>query len=199
MTFAERLMSARAPESQRGAATTSGSGENGIDAAVRRAQQGDVGAFEIVYRAHAARIHALCRRMTGDESQARDLVQDVFVRAWERLTTFREQSAFSTWLHRLGVNVVLEHLRSRRRDDTRHEHADEMLAGPGSLSDRLDARMDLDAALARLPAGARTVFLLHDIEGYSHDEIAQMTGIAAGTARTQLWRARRALMGMLDA
>ncbi|HVE33004.1 MAG TPA: sigma-70 family RNA polymerase sigma factor [Gemmatimonadaceae bacterium] len=167
--------------------------------AVRRARQGDVDAFEIVYRAHAARIYALCRRMTGDDLQARDLVQDVFVRAWERLTTFREQSAFSTWLHRLGVNVVLEHLRSRKREDSRHTDANEWLAVPGSPAARLDTRMDLDKALARLPAGARTVFLLHDIEGYSHDEIAQMTGIAPGTARAQLWRARRALMGMLDA
>lgn len=168
-----------------------------IDDAIRRARQGDVDAFEIVYRAHSTRIYALCRRMVGDETQARDLVQDVFVRAWERLTTFREQSAFGTWLHRLGVNVVLEHLRSRKRDDARHVDADEWLTGPGSPAERLEARMDLDKALARLPAGARTVFLL-DMEGYSHDEIAQMTGIAPGTSRAQLWRARRALMGMLD-
>jgi len=189
-------MNARAPESSRLVQAESESAR--IDDAVRRARQGDVGAFEIVYRAHAARIYALCRRMVGDDAQARDLVQDVFVRAWERLTTFREQSAFGTWLHRLAVNVVLEQLRSRKRDDARHTDADEWLAGPGSLAERLDTRMDLDKALARLPAGARTVFLLHDIEGYSHDEIAQMTGIAPGTARAQLWRARRALMGMLD-
>ncbi len=189
-------MKAGASESGRVAAAESDSVT--IDDAVRRARQGDVGAFEIVYRAHAARIYALCRRMTDDDTQARDLVQDVFVRAWERLVTFREQSAFATWLHRLGVNVVLEHLRSRKRNDTRHTDVGEWIPGPGSMGDRLDARMDLDAALARLPAGSRTVFLLHDIEGYSHDEIAQMTGIAAGTARAQLWRARRALMGMLD-
>jgi RNA polymerase sigma-70 factor (ECF subfamily) len=189
-------MNARASESSRVGSAMSESER--IDDAVRRARQGDVAAFEIVYRAHAPRIYALCRRMTGDDTQARDLVQDVFVRAWERLTTFREQSAFATWLHRLGVNVVLEQLRSRKRDDTRHTDAGEWIAGPGSVGDRLDARMDLDAALARLPTGARTVFLLHDIEGYSHDEIAQMTGIAPGTARAQLWRARRALMGMLD-
>lgn len=189
-------MNARAPESSRIAAAESESAR--IDSAVRRARQGDVGAFEIVYRAHAARIYALCRRMTSDDALARDLVQDVFVRAWERLTTFREQSAFGTWLHRLGVNVVLEHLRSRKRDDARYVEADELLAGPGSLSEQLHTRMDLDTALARLPSGARTVFLLHDVEGYSHDEIAQMTGIAAGTSRAQLWRARRALMGVLD-
>ena len=187
-------MNARA-ESSRIASPESESAR--IDDAVRRARQGDVDAFEIVYQAHATRIYVLCRRMVGDEAQARDLVQDVFVRAWERLTTFREQSAFGTWLHRLGVNVVLEHLRSRKRDDARHVDADEWLAGPGSLAERLEARMDLDKALARLPAGARTVFLL-DMEGYSHDEIAQMTGIAPGTSRAQLWRARRALMGMLD-
>jgi RNA polymerase sigma-70 factor (ECF subfamily) len=188
-------MNARASESNRVAPPESESA--GIDDAVRRARQGDVEAFEIVYRTHAARIYALCRRMVGDDMQARDLVQDVFVRAWERLITFREQSAFGTWLHRLGVNVVLEHLRSRKRDDARHVEADEWLAGPGSPAERLETRMDLDKALARLPAGARTVFLL-DMEGYSHDEIAQMTGIAPGTSRAQLWRARRALMGMLD-
>ena len=189
-------MNARAPEASRTSPAESDSA--GIDDAVRRARQGDVDAFEIVYRAHATRIYALCRRMVGDDAQARDLVQDVFVRAWERLVTFREQSAFGTWLHRLGVNVVLEHLRSRKRDDARHTDADDFLAGPGSPADRIETRLDLDAALARLPNGARTVFLLHDIEGYSHDEIAQMTGIAPGTARAQLWRARRALMGMLD-
>jgi len=189
-------MRPRASESSR--ITTEASKSERIDDAVRRARQGDVSAFEIVYHAHAARIYALCRRMTGDDAQARDLVQDVFVRAWERLTTFRGQSAFATWLHRLGVNVVLEQLRSRKRDDTRHTDVGDWIAGPGSIGDRLDARMDLDAALARLPTGARTVFLLHDIDGYSHEEISQMTGIAAGTARAQLWRARRALMGMLE-
>jgi RNA polymerase sigma-70 factor (ECF subfamily) len=190
-------MNARAPESSRIAAAEPESAR--IADAVRRARQGDVAAFEIVYRVHAAPIYRLCRRMIGDDAQARDLVQDVFVRAWERLTTFREQSAFATWLHRLGVNVVLEHMRSRKRDDARHTEADDFLASPGSLLEQVHTRMDLDAALARLPRGARTVFLLHDIEGYSHDEIAQMTGIAPGTARAQLWRARRALMGLLDA
>jgi RNA polymerase sigma-70 factor (ECF subfamily) len=197
LTYAKRLMNARAPKSSRIAGSESESAR--IADAVRHARQGDVAAFEIVYRAHAAPIYRLCRRMIGDEAQARDLVQDVFVRAWERLTTFREQSAFGTWLHRLGVNVVLEHMRSRKRDDARHTEADDLLASPGSLSEQVHTRMDLDAALARLPRGARTVFLLHDIEGYSHDEIAQMTGIAPGTARAQLWRARRALMGLLDA
>ncbi|HET7552767.1 MAG TPA: RNA polymerase sigma factor [Gemmatimonadaceae bacterium] len=168
---------------------------------VRRAQQGDVGAFESLYRTHAPAIHALARRMVGDEREAREVVQDIFVRAWERLASFRGESTLGTWLHRLAVNVVLERLRSARRDAGRFTD-DDVTTAPisGPTSDaRLDARMDIDAALARLPAGARTVFVLHDIEGYSHEEIATITGLAPGTARAQLWRARRRLMRLLDA
>src|SRR3954466_6411745 len=165
------------------------------DDVVRRAQQGDVPAFEILYKFHAASVFALCRRMTGDEREARELVQDVFVRAWERLRTFRGESSLFTWLHRLAVNVVLGHLRSSSRHPTAELQDD--IAGSGS-SDGIDDRLDLDAAVARLPAGARTVFVLHDIHGYSHDDIAQMTGIAPGTARAQLWRARRALLHALE-
>ncbi len=170
----------------------------GIDDVVRRAQRGDVEAFESLYRTHATAIYALCRRMTGDEGEARDLVQDVFVRAWERLTSFRGQSSLGTWLHRLGVNVVLERIRSTKRDAARLIEGDDSTFGSHSSAPAIDASIDLDAALVHLPRGARTVFVLHDIEGYSHDEIALMTGIAAGTARAQLWRARRALMRMLD-
>jgi len=172
-----------------------------IDDVVRRAQQGDVGAFESIYRTHSVAMLALCRRMAGDDREARELVQDIFVRAWERLTTFRGQSSLATWLHRLGVNVVLEHLRSSKRDASRlidGDDADDGIFGSRSPTGQLDAAIDLDAALVRLPGGARTVFVLHDIEGYSHDEISQMTGIAPGTARAQLWRARRALMRLLD-
>lgn len=175
------------------------------DEVVRRAQQGDVAAFESLYRMHAPAIHALARRMLGDERDAREMVQDIFVRAWERLASFRGESALGTWLHRLGVNLILERLRSASRDAGRFTD-DDVAAAPMSattsearLDARLDARMDIDAALARLPAGARTVFVLHDIEGYTHEEIATMTGLAPGTARAQLWRARRRLMRLLDA
>lgn len=167
---------------------------------IGRAQAGDVDAFEAVYRAHATAIHALCLRMTGDVGDARDLVQDVFVRAWERLPSFRGQSSLATWLHRLAVNVVLEKWRSTKRDALR------MIDDPdGTAFDApmvqldLDATMDIAEAMTKLPAGARTVFVLHEIEGYSHEEIAAMTGIAAGTSRTQLFRARRALATMLNA
>jgi RNA polymerase sigma-70 factor (ECF subfamily) len=171
-----------------------------IDDVVRRAQQGDVDAFEAIYRTHSVAIVALCRRMAagGDDREVRELVQDVFVRAWERLTTFRGQSSLTTWLHRLAVNVVLERFRSSKRDAARLIDADEMTFGSPSPAAQLDAAIDLDSALVQLPGGARTVFVLHDIEGYSHDEISQMTGIAPGTARAQLWRARRALMRLLD-
>jgi RNA polymerase sigma-70 factor (ECF subfamily) len=169
-----------------------------VDDVVRRAQQGDVEAFERIYRTHSPAVYALCRRMVGDERESRDLVQDVFVRTWQRLTTFRGQSALGTWIHRLAVNVVLEQLRSAKRDTLRFIDDDDD-ALPSSTNERqLDTAMDLDRALVRLPAGARSVFVLHDIHGYSHDEIAQMTGIAPGTARAQLWRARRALMRLLD-
>src|SRR5580765_7248024 len=138
-----------------------------IDDVLRRAQHGDVDAFEAIYRASAPKIFALCRRMTGDEVEARELVQDVFVRAWERLATFRGQSALATWLHRLAVNVVLERLRSAKREAARLIEGDETTLGGPLGPGETDARLDFEAALARLPAGARTVLVLH-LEGYSH-------------------------------
>ncbi len=169
-----------------------------MDAIVRRAQRGDVDAFEAVYHAQLPPILALCRRMCGDDREARDLVQDVFVRAWERLPGFRGQSALATWLHRLAVNVVLETWRTSKRSALRmlDDPAGEVLEAQAVQSNS-DVTMDIATALTRLPNGSRTVFVLHDIEGYSHDEIAAMTGIAAGTSRTQLFRARRALARLL--
>jgi RNA polymerase sigma-70 factor (ECF subfamily) len=169
------------------------------DAVVRRAQGGDVDAFEAVYRAHVPAIHALCRRMSGEDAEANELVQDVFVRAWERLPSFRGQSSLATWLHRLAVNVVLEKWRSNKREALRMiDDADGLALDAWPAQHDPDVLMDVEAAVTRLPAGSRTVFVLHDIEGYSHDEIASMTGIAAGTSRTQLFRARRALARVLE-
>jgi RNA polymerase sigma-70 factor (ECF subfamily) len=170
-----------------------------VDDVVRRAQRGDVDAFETLYRTHLPRVYALCRRMTGDTREATELVQDVFVRAWERLASYRGQSALATWLHRLAANTVLEHLRGSKREDARFDDADVDLLGEafGAAEARADARIDLDAALARLPHGARIAFVLHDIEGYSHDEVAELTGTAPGTARAQAWRARQALLQLL--
>jgi RNA polymerase sigma-70 factor, ECF subfamily len=174
---------------------------NGVVAdedAVRRAQRGDVLAFEHVYKAHAPAIHQLCRRMCGDDRLARELVQDVFVRAWERMPTFRGESAFATWLHRLAVNVVLGQRRSRARSTDRLVTISESSSTTRPPDHESDARIDLEAALVRLPERARTVFLLHDVYGYSHDEIAATTGMAAATSRVQLWRAHRALIRLLD-
>jgi len=171
------------------------------DDVVRRAQQGDVDAFERLYRAHAPAVHALARRMLGNDGAAREMVQDVFVRAWERLGSFRGESAFGTWLHRVGVNLILNQLRVARRDVARFidDDTDDDAPATRSPDGSIEARIDLDAAIARLPAGARTVFVLHDVEGYAHDEIARMLGLAPGTIRAQLWRARRQLMKHLDA
>lgn len=171
------------------------------DDVVRRAQQGDVDAFEHLYRAHAPAVHSLARHMLGNDDAARETVQDIFVRAWERLGSFRGESAFGTWLHRVGLNVILNQLRVVRREVHRFsdDEPDDGATVFRSPDSGVEARIDLDAAIARLPAGARTVFVLHDIEGYAHDEIARMLGLAPGTIRAQLWRARRQLMRYLDA
>jgi RNA polymerase sigma-70 factor (ECF subfamily) len=168
-----------------------------MPADVAAAAGGDRRAFERLYRLHVDRVYSLCTRMLGDRVVAEEVTQDVFVRVWEKLPQFRAESAFGTWLHRVAVNVVLEHLRSTKRDAARLIDSDDVGNQPRAADVPADTTMDLDAALARLPAGARAVFVLH-LEGYSHDEIAELTGIAAGTARAQLWRARRALAKSLD-
>ena len=171
----------------------------------RAAQRGEMDAFERLYRLHVGRVNAVCLRMSGDAGRARELTQDVFVRAWERLGSFRGESAFGTWLHRLAVNVVLESLRAERRRVARVEVGEEADAlaedgvggGWAAAADHPEDRMDLEWAIAKLPPGARTVFVLHDVEGYRHDEISKMTGSAPGTLRAQLHRARKLLMEAL--
>ena len=168
----------------------------------KAALAGDERAFEKLYRATSGRVHAICLRMTGDRERAAELTQDVFVRAWERLDGFRGESAFESWLHRIAVNVVLESERSTRRRIARVEPTDD-LAGMESaqMLRRVEGhdgdRMDLEAAIAALPPATRRVFILHDIEGYKHEEISRMTGSAQGTLRAQLFRARRLLMEAL--
>jgi RNA polymerase sigma-70 factor (ECF subfamily) len=132
--------------------------------------------------------------MTGDRERATELLQDVFVKVWEKLASFRGEAAFASWVHRLAVNTVLEH----RRKDTRRE-AGEGSAATDDLVDGnlIEHRLDLESAVAKLPPGARRAFVLHDIEGYTHHEIARMTGLAEGTLRAQLHRARQLLMEML--
>lgn len=165
---------------------------------VRRAQDGDPEAFRALYQAHAGRVYALCLRLTGREQEAVEHTQDVFIRVWERLASFRGESAFTTWLHRLTVNEVLQARRSAGRRSARLTLEDDAVLqrhpGPAPAA---PAR-DLEQALAALPPGARTVFVLHDVEGYQHEEIARLTGIAEGTSKAQLHRARRLLRENLD-
>jgi RNA polymerase sigma-70 factor (ECF subfamily) len=166
---------------------------------VARACDGDEDAFGDLYRAHAGRVYALCLRLEADADRAEELTQDVFVHAWERLATFRGESAFGTWLHRLAVNVVLTSRRSAWRRTRRVITANDPAAferaaehpGPG-------LRLDLDQAIAALPPGARAIFVLHDVEGYQHGEIAAFMGVAEGTSKTQLFRARRLLRKALE-
>lgn len=167
--------------------------------AVRRAQAGDESAFEQLYREHAGRVYAVCLRLTANAVEARERTQDVFVRAWETLPSYRGESAFSTWLHRLAVNVVLMELRTAGRRDARFLAETDAPEGGGAARDSSPAlRMDLEAAVAALPPGARQVLVLHDIEGYQHQEIAEMLGIAEGTSKAHLFRARRLLREALN-
>ncbi|HEY6853661.1 MAG TPA: RNA polymerase sigma factor [Gemmatimonadales bacterium] len=167
--------------------------------AVRLAQAGDQDAFHALYREHVGRVFAVCLRLTGDRGAAEERTQDVFVQAWRRLSTFRGDSAFGSWLYRLTINVVLNERRAFRRRIARVEAVEDPgawerprgEAGPG-------AAMDLEAAIARLPEGARAVFVLHDVDGYRHEEIGTMLGIAVGTSKAQLFRARRLLREMLE-
>ena len=193
--FAERGLAADAVS--RFARHPAGSGVS--DLAVRRAQAGDSEAFGGLYQAHVGRIYALCLRLEGDATRAEELTQDVFVRAWERLGTYRGDSAFGTWLHRLAVNVVLGDRRSAWRRSKRVFTTDDPgVYERGSDGPPAGLAMDLDRAIAALPPGARTIFVLHDVEGYRHGEIAEMTGLAEGTSKTQLFRARRLLREALN-
>ncbi len=170
-------------------------GERSADLTVLRAQQGETAAFEQLYHAHVGRVYALCLRLCGDSARAEELTQDVFVRAWEKLGSFQGKSAFGTWLHRLAVNVVLGDRRSEgvrvhrvfgTDEPEKYETPSMRGADPGTA-------MDLERAIAQLPPGARAVFVLHDVEGYKHEEIAEMLGVTTGATKAQLHRARMLL------
>jgi len=159
---------------------------------VARAAGGDVRAFELLYHTHLPRVHSLVRRMTGGRDTD-ELTQDVFVRVWQKLGSFRGESAFTTWLHRLTVNVVIERFRTEatRRQRLRDgEDIFETLPAPARSG---DLSMDFETAMLKLPDGAREIFVLHDVEGYKHHEIATLLEISAGTSKAQLHRARMML------
>jgi RNA polymerase sigma-70 factor, ECF subfamily len=161
---------------------------------VREAQAGDMAAYEELYRDNVGRIYGLCLRLAGNANLAEELTQDVFVRAWQKIGSFRGESAFSTWLYPLAVNVALSERRARSRRTSRVFTTDDIT--PFERAEQAPAPergLDLERALEELPEGARAVFVLHDVEGFKHQEIANLTGIAAGTSKAQLHRARRLL------
>ena len=165
---------------------------------VALAAQGDTGAFERVYQAHLGRVYNLARRMAGPES-ADELTQDVFVRVWQKLATFRGESSFATWLHRLAVNVIIERFRTlgAARDRFLSDSEPVLEMAPARRTEHMDLSMDLQAAIEQLPHGARQVFVLHDVEGYKHEEIGDILGVSPGTSKSQLHRARQTLRGLL--
>ena len=162
-----------------------------IESLVREAQAGDVRAFEMLYRRTSDRVYSICLRMSGDSDRATELVQDVFVRVWQKLPSFRGDSQFTTWLHRLTVNLVLQERRSRGRREARELGSPDLERyGRAAKRSMPGTRVDLERAIAGLPEKARRVLVLRDIEGYKYDEIAQMTGVSLGTVKAQIHRAR---------
>jgi RNA polymerase sigma-70 factor (ECF subfamily) len=173
------------------------------DAALAAA--GDRRAFERLYRSQVDRVFSLCVRMSGSRERAEELTQDVFVRAWEKLPQFRGESAFGTWIHRVAVNVVLNDRKTAGRERSRaapdageHEADDPEEQYGGTAPPSHADRMDIEAAIAKLPPGARKVFVLHDVEGYKHEEIAEMLGVTTGGTKAQLHRARMLLREALE-
>ena len=171
-------------------------------ALTQRAASGDMQAFEELYQRHNRRVYSLCLRMTQNVSEAEDLAQEVFIQLFRKIGSFRGESAFTTWLHRLTVNQVLMHFRKR---GVRMEHTTEDGETPVQIvkgTENPNAmpvvdRIALDKAIAQLPPGYRTVFTLHDIEGHEHEEIARMLGCSVGTSKSQLHKARMKLRGLL--
>jgi RNA polymerase sigma-70 factor (ECF subfamily) len=168
----------------------------------RRCRQGETGAFEELYRAHAGRLFTLVLRMSGSHDAAEDLLQEVFLHAHRKLGTFRGDSSLGTWLYRLAVNHCLDHLRgrqarmSRATDSLDRDDAAEPAAPAPAVPAAID-RLDLERAIAQLPDGCRTAFVLHDVEGFEHHEVASLLGISEGTSKSQVHKARMKLRVLL--
>ena len=174
--------------------------------AIEGAKQGNALAFQALYDMHKRRVYSLCLRMTANTAEAEDLTQEAFLQLFRKLATFRGESAFSTWLHRLSVNVVLMHLRRKglpvvsleettqggEEDSPKKDFGTEDLALAGSID-----RLQLQKAVDDLPPGYRTIFVLHDVEGYEHNEIAEIVGCSIGNSKSQLHKARMKLRDML--
>ena len=173
--------------------------------AIERAKQGDEAAFEVLYQLHKRRVYSLCLRMVSNPAQAEDLAQEAFLQLFRKVGTFRGESAFSTWLHRMTVNVVLMHLRKKglpvvsleETIETDEETQKKELGGEDlKLAGSLD-RLQLQRAIDKLPPGYKTIFVLHDVEGFEHNEIASMVGCSIGSSKSQLHKARLKLRDYL--
>ena len=166
---------------------------------VRRAQAGDPSAFDALYAAHVDRVFALCLRMSADERRAEELTQDVFVKAWRRIGSFRGESAFATWLHRVAVNTVLDDRKQRgRRPEQLSALPEDLLReGKGTGADPT-GRVELERAVAGLPERARTALVLHAVEGYAYEEVAELMEVAVGTVKSHIHRARSLLLERLE-
>jgi RNA polymerase sigma-70 factor (ECF subfamily) len=165
------------------------------DGLVAKAAEGDLSAFEAIYREHAGRINALCRRLTGSVEEADEMVQEVFIRAWQKLAAFEARASLSTWLHQIAVRLVIDAGRARKRRPMTPLEVVPQAAAPSSPA---GLRLDLEYAVEALPDGARQVLVLHDVYGHSHDEIAALCGITTGTSKSQLHRARMLLRERLS-
>ena len=173
--------------------------------AIERAKQGDADAFEALYNLHKRRVYSLCLRMTANTAAAEDLTQEAFLQLFRKIGTFRGESAFSTWLHRMSVNVVLMQLRKKGLpvvplEETMETEEESPRKEPGAEDPRLAGsvdRMQLQKSIEGLPPGYRMIFLLHDVEGYEHNEIAAMVGCSIGNSKSQLHKARMKLREIL--
>jgi RNA polymerase sigma-70 factor (ECF subfamily) len=187
--------------------STIGSDELSEARAIQRAREGDPSAFEYLYRLHSRRVYAVCLRMVGNTTEAEDLTQEAFLLLFRKIHTFRGESAFSTWLHRLAVNIVLMHLRKKPppivsiqatpdpEDETASLNVD--IGEPDLLLEGVVDRINLKRCIAQLPAGYRSIFVLHDIQGYQHNEIAEILGRSIGDSKSQLHKARMRLRELL--
>jgi RNA polymerase sigma-70 factor (ECF subfamily) len=174
---------------------------------VRMAQEGDVAAFERIYRLHSRKVYALCLRMVSDRSEAEDLTQDVFLQLFRKINTFRGESAFSTWLHRMSVNIVLLRFRMKTLADKSWEmitNSEEgssaegrQIGGPDLRLKGAVDRITLETAINELPPGYKAMFILHDVQGYKHEEIAEIFGCTAGNSKSQVHKARTRLRRLL--
>ena len=166
---------------------------------VSRCRNGDVGAFEVLYRQHAPRLYSLASRMAGSVDEGEDLLQEIFLQAYRKLGSFKGDAALGTWLYRLAINHCLDFVRSRQAKNTKVTETldDESSFEPAAPRETPIARLDLERAIASLPEGCRAAFVLHDVEGFDHREVGHILGIAEGTSKSQVFKARMKLRALL--